>query len=274
MPEGPEVKLMSEGLQKYCEHCCIQNIEIIRGRYIKHGSPEGFSKCMEKLPLRMVKVTSKGKGIFIQLEKNTWIYNTLGMSGSWTHLFDKYCNLKFVLHDTSTQTQKVVYFRDIRNFGHMKFLHQVQDLEKIQNRWGPDIQLETTDLELFCKRTTRYCHKNVTQVLMSQNIISGIGNYIKAEALYRAKISPHRNWEQLTETEIATLFQELKKIVKTSYQLQGNTIRTHQNFGGKEGNFSDLLQVYMKKICPAGFPVKTIKTLDKRTTHWVPEIQK
>ena len=53
---------------------------------------------------------------------------------------------------------------------------------------------------------------------MDQNdIVSGIGNYLSAEILYDAKISPHRQLDKLSNTEKKQLAHSMRKIVKLAY---------------------------------------------------------
>ena len=108
---------------------------------------------------------------------------------------------------------------------------------------------------------------------MNQSVVSGIGNYIKAEALYRAKISPHRLVKEISDESLLLLFNSVKDIMNESYQLQGNTFNTYRNFQSGGGNFSSMLRVYRQDVDSNGYEVVKEKTLDGRTTHWVKEIQ-
>ena len=47
---------------------------------------------------------------------------------------------------------------------------------------------------------------------MSQDLIAGCGNYIKSDALYIAKISPHTNTSKLSGKEINALYKAIKYI--------------------------------------------------------------
>jgi len=274
MPEGPEVKLTAENINFYSKNNKITNCKILCGRYVRHGPPEGYEEFLKKLPLNIIKIYSKGKGIFIELSNDVYIYNTLGMSGSWASTRDKHCGFEFILEKIDDKQSKKLYFRDIRNFGYMKFIHNKNEFIKTLDRWGPDILDKDTNLEIFKERIKKHINKNITKVLMNQSIISGIGNYIKAEALYKSKISPLRTMNSLSDDEVKLLFNSLKEIAESSYKLNGNTIRTYQNFEGVKGNYESLLKVYMKKKDPLGNNVVKITTDDRRTTHWVPEIQK
>jgi formamidopyrimidine-DNA glycosylase len=112
------------------------------------------------------------------------------------------------------------------------------------------------------------------EVLMNQSLIGGIGNYIKAEVLYIAGISPHRLVGTLSDNEFSALNKATLNVVRSSYARRGATISTYKDIDGDEGDFKFYFRVYGRSTCENGFPVVSETTKDKRTTHWVPQIQK
>ena len=105
---------------------------------------------------------------------------------------------------------------------------------------------------------------------MDQKNVSGIGNYLKAECLYDAKISPHRFCCDITTEESNRLFDSCRRIIQLSYQTGGATIKNYRKPNGKKGLYSQRFAVYNQKTAPCGNEVIKEKTLDKRTTHWCP----
>jgi DNA-formamidopyrimidine glycosylase len=280
MPEGVEVKLTSEEVNGYIGGYTLLSMIIVGGRYKRHGPPKNWEDFKSQLPVKLNKVSSKGKGIFFEFDNDWTMYNTLGMSGQWSNTQDKYSVIKFIYskkyenqEGKKSTNLKTIYFRDIRNFGTIKFVYGKEESRKLYDRLGPDMMDESTTLELFRGRLAKYKHKNIVWILMSQHIISGIGNYIKAEVLYRAKISPHRNLEEISDEKITALYYAIKEVMKKSYELQGNSFHTYRNFQSGGGKFYSLLRVYRQEKDPDGRIVIREKTLDGRTTHWVKEIQ-
>jgi endonuclease-8 len=58
--------------------------------------------------------------------------------------------------------------------------------------------------------------REVGDVLLDQSVIAGIGNAIKAEVLFRAKISPWRRLEDLSADEAASLIAATEEVMKVS----------------------------------------------------------
>jgi len=70
MPEGVEVRLTAEEVSKYIINSQLVSIEILSGRYKRHGNPQGFDEITSQLPLTINKVCNKGKGIFFHFDKD------------------------------------------------------------------------------------------------------------------------------------------------------------------------------------------------------------
>ena len=114
---------------------------------------------------------------------------------------------------------------------------------------------------------------NITKFLMDQHNISGIGNYLKSEILYSAKVSPHRNVGSLSEKELKNIYDAAKKISKLSMEQKGMSKSDFRDIDGTKGDFQTMLKVYCLKKDPLGNEVVKEKTKDGRTTHWVPKLQ-
>jgi formamidopyrimidine-DNA glycosylase len=103
--------------------------------------------------------------------------------------------------------------------------------------------------------------KNITVFLTDQKMLSGIGNYLKSEILYYAKISPYKNLEDLSIHKIEKLYEAIKIVPRISYNYNGLST------SNRKGYFDSQLKVYKKS-----FSLKE-KTPDKATTYWKPSEQ-
>jgi formamidopyrimidine-DNA glycosylase len=113
--------------------------------------------------------------------------------------------------------------------------------------------------------------KRICEFLMDQKYFSGIGNYLRAEILYDAKISPYRTLGSLNDSEIETLRQKSLDIIYRSYNCKGLTIYTYKDPDGHTGTF--VCQVYGRDLDPNGHKVLTFSDKNNRTVHWVKEVQ-
>jgi formamidopyrimidine-DNA glycosylase len=108
---------------------------------------------------------------------------------------------------------------------------------------------------------------------MDQSIFSGVGNYIRAEALYLAKLAPKRLANSLSKDEINLLCQSIVEVMETSYKYQGATLLTYKDSYGNEGKYSSLFKVYGRKTDDLGNKIIKETSSEGRTIHWCPAIQ-
>lgn len=267
MPEGAEVKIIGEGLAKFAGGKEISSIIPVSGRYTKNPVP-GLVDTLFKSPQKVVGIGVKGKLIYWILENNSFIFNTLGMTGSWSFSVKSSTRVRIDFDDGTS-----AFFNDPRNFGTLKIVHgKSAFLQKIDSL-GPDMLSEEVSDELFsfCVRTQK--SKAICEALMNQSVVSGVGNYVKAESLYRAKISPHRACSSLSDAELSALNFSIKEVLGLAYQNNGATLRNYKNTSEKDGEATRIFLVYGKKTDLFGNKVIKEETSDGRTTHWVPQVQ-
>jgi formamidopyrimidine-DNA glycosylase len=108
---------------------------------------------------------------------------------------------------------------------------------------------------------------------MDQSIVAGIGNYIKADALWLARLSPNRLVGDCTDEELINLKECVRRVMLESFRSGGATIRTYKNIDGEEGEYGSRFLVYGRKEDIDGNPVIKEDTADGRKTHWCPEVQ-
>ena len=273
MPEGAEVKIIGEGLAKKIGIRRLVNVEAITGRYTKK-SISGLDLLRQKIKTNgSIKVTGvgvKGKLIFWMLSDEIFLLNTLGMTGTWTKMLNhKHARVRFEF-----DVGDPVFFVDSRNFGTIKFIFDKREFVKKLDSLGPDMLSESVTIEQFTAALDKKPHWTLAKVLMNQSILCGIGNYVKAESLYRAKLSPWRIVGSLSSREMKALNQCIQLVLQQAYADHGASITSYKDTDGKNGSAVSRFMVYDKKFDPHGNKVIKEETHDGRITHWVPTVQK
>ncbi len=279
MPEGPEVLLSAELIRPLAVgKTVVAAYSTSNSRYgdSKNGSTElgedynRFIDVSKANPIIVQSVKVRGKFMYWTFNNNWSMFCTFGMSGQWSPQRGKHPCFVFEFSDGTS-----LYFNDPRHFGTVKFSRNLQALSDKLNELGWDPLADKLDNYLkFITATVQKSNKPIAQLLMDQSIFAGVGNYIKAEALYVSKISPWRVGKQLLRDEIKTLCEAIITVMEESYKFQGATIHTYKTVYGEEGKYSSCFKVYNQKQDPLGNQIITEETPDKRTTHWCPAIQK
>lgn len=300
MPEICEVCLTSQYLQKMIgDH--ITKITILHGRYTK-TKIKGIE--LLRFPLSVTNIETKGKFMWITMKtpkKHTiYLMNTFGLTGEWSFEKLKTNNVKFSLEsDKSNRDDYNLYFGDVRNFGTIQFTDDIKILENKLKKLAPDILQTPMHTNEFIEivESSKSQKKNLATILMSQDkssgLISGLGNYLVPEILYRASLSPHRTLSSLSKDEIKKLFSTIKYVLKLCYitnetkyiEHLSEFLKKHKKYikMGKYPNYlSDInigkdkfqFLVYRKKFDDLNNKIIGEEIIKGRTTYWCPSVQK
>jgi len=268
MPEGAECKLAAEGLARALTDRTIVGIEIVSGRYAKKPF-DGYAELVSELPKRVVGAGCHGKFIYILLDGgDSSLWSTLGMTGHWSRGLSSHTRVRLSLDDGTE-----VCYSDTRNFGTLKWSRGRRRLSEKLRTLGPDMLSDDVSHERFQAALLRKPKWTLTEALMDQGIIAGVGNYVKAESLWHARLSPHRKVDSLCQEEFEILNDSIKKVLRDSYQSLGATIKSYKDFEGKKGGYGERFSCYGRELDSDGEEVTREETLDGRTTWWVPTRQ-
>jgi formamidopyrimidine-DNA glycosylase len=299
MPEVVEVRKYADFLKKHLKNNKLINVKILKGRYKTHQPFTGFYKLSNALPLAVKAVKTKGKFIYFIFENDMVLFNTLGLSGGWVyeehnnnfnhpivHEFlnkndvDEYRQKSLDHLNIMFELEKgCLYFFDTLSYGTLK----VETMERLNEKLaklGPDMLDKNTTFEVFTERIDMIADKTrkIANVLMDQRVISGIGNYLRADSLWLSGISPHCKVKNLDKNDLKKLYTAIRSLVWSEYNYKkaislgfiGKTFRRPQMYG------RDFFVYYEKKDIN-GNPVKKEELYEGSQTrfiYWVPAVQK
>eukprot|EP00523_Entomoneis_sp_CCMP467_P005353 CAMPEP_0168763186 /NCGR_PEP_ID=MMETSP0724-20121128/24229_1 /TAXON_ID=265536 /ORGANISM="Amphiprora sp., Strain CCMP467" /LENGTH=730 /DNA_ID=CAMNT_0008812373 /DNA_START=1 /DNA_END=2193 /DNA_ORIENTATION=+ len=229
-------------------------------------------------------IACKGKFVYILLDKGNalgnnadedWqrsIWVTLGMAGRFVsqkvhdqkmtptqqaqaRWYMELIPLKSKQEDGDDRKRIRIYYFDTRNFGTLRFSISASELvDKLQSL-GPDIlsrdgknKSVLTRADFFNLIEKQQPTLNVCKFLMNQQKISGVGNYILAEALYRACIDPYAALQELSSKQREDLYFEVMAVANESFQSQ---LHQQEQKPTAEGISTDIfeLQCYGRDRC-------------------------
>jgi len=273
MPEGPEVKKLVDMLNKLTDKT-IKDITVLGGKYSKKNI-----KDMDKLiNLKIKSINCYGKFIYWEFHNSDIVmFNTLGMTGWWVYDNNIHNNIKFIIDN------QTIYFNDMRNFGNIIVANKEKLIKKLDSL-GADM-FNMNDFDKFKKRLLKKRDDiMICTALLDQNIIAGCGNYLRAEGLYIAKISPFRTVKNISDDELHTLWEilvmlgwyyydEVKgrklKIINDKYKL---ALKYKKTGPSKYKPAEGLFHVYRQKTDSDGNIVSN-KKINDRTIYYVESVQ-
>lgn len=283
MPEGPEVKTITEGLNTLLTGNILTEFVITPKSRYHTKAPDGYNSFLQSMSggtvVKVVSVQCKGKFIWWTFSNGWLLWQTLGMSGGWYHVKKPYVGIE-LSYQSSLGDIKTLYYNDQRHFGTLKFFEPQTAQQEL--RWklqslGPDMLSDTAldfvKFKLIMRKVT-IGKKIISNAIVDQSIISGVGNYLRSEALYKAGINPHRLISSLSDTELEALFNAIRNTIRDSYKTGGASIRHYSDINNTPGTFEFSMAVYGKTKDPEGYTVLAEKIgKDTQTTYWVAEKQ-
>lgn len=214
MPEGPEVLDYYNFIKPFFKDNTLHNIEIMSGKYMKKGLVN-FDILKDKLPCKINDITIKGKTIFIKLDNKYGLVITHGMSGYWSDENEKHTRIKFELTDKVN-----IFYVDPRNFGTIIVCLNEEELYFRESKLGPYIFDEKMTYKLFYSRLNKKPKSKIAIALLDQNLISGIGNYLRCDILWYSKINGEKRIGDLTDFEKLILYKSSINICKYNANLE------------------------------------------------------
>jgi len=274
MPEGPEVNVMTEFLNKYYKNCDIKMINILSGRYIdKNKTINMFDDLIKDLPIKINDYKCHGKFMYWVLEKDWYIFLTLGLKGRISiGDLEKHNRLQFIT------TCGDFYFRDQLNNGTIHIYKGKKELDIKLKKLGIDLlqtNMSNKDIIEYCKKKYNKKRKKddyIADILLDQKFLAGVGNYIRADSLYCAKISPFRKFLDINDDEFIKLIKCIKDIMTNSYEKQISNISEKYKYENIASFYIPL--VYSRKITDKNEKVENEKMkFQNRTIWYVPSVQ-
>ncbi len=170
-------------------------------------------KARELEGRRVLDVEAYGKNLFIRLDDETTLYSHLRMTGSW-HIYQP----------TEPWQKPERYMKvalDVGDFMIVCFSAPQVELWRTEALardpriagLGPDILQDDFDISLVTQEFLRRSEYPLGEAVMSQRLVSGIGNIYKSETLFVCGADPFAQVKRFTEDEIRTVLKVARDLM-------------------------------------------------------------
>lgn len=270
---------MASTLNKYVAGRYITNLKLFpttKSTYYPQGFP-GMDRIA--YPIKIISITSRGKKIIFTLEfpdkSIRWLISFLGMTGGWYFSQQGHPSISLDISDSpEKKAEWTLHYDDTIKYGLLDLCHTEAEYDNIMKKVGPDILLDNITREQYIKavRNPRFGKgKMICDFMMEQERFSGVGNYLRAEILYRARVYPGIPLNQLTDEQIGYIHYFTILIPREVLQYKGLTISDFKTPLLEEGTYP--VQAYGRDKDPYGNPVEKHDFEGKgRKCHWVPMV--
>lgn len=203
-------------------------------------------------------VEARGKHLIAHFSGDLVLHSHLGMNGRWFIAADgrlpygkpwlRLANGRGIASQNGGKILRIVTESKLRNDPSLR-------------RLGPDPLRPGFDAEVAAQRLrSGAALREIGDALLDQELIAGLGNVIRVEALFRARVSPWRKVSDLSDDELLAVVNENKNVMDISMA---------------KGRRPVAIYKAQRKGCPScGGPVSSRgQGDDNRTAFWCPRCQ-
>lgn len=238
MPELPEVETYARYFARHALNRRIARVDVLDERILGEIRKDTFVRKLKGCAFTSVR--RHGKHLFAlatcDAQPATWLHLHFGMTGDLAYS-----------RDAPPRFAKIVFafdggmhlaFEDMRLFGLADLVDSPDDFIR-ERGLGPD----PLDPAFTPKRFAALLEGRrgaVKSLLMSQEIIAGLGNLYVDETLYQTSVHPRRPVDRLKEAEVRAIFTAIRRILRETIarhareaELPGTYLIHHREVGDR-----------------------------------------
>ena len=268
MPELPEVETVRIRLEPKLVGRTFERVRIDDTRLVRPYEPMEVAAELEGEHVSALE--RRGKYLIVRFSSGRSLLIHLRMTGSLRHgpagsLEDDPHRRAVVRLDDGSD----VAYRDVRRFGTWLLLEPGELDAYLDERLGSEpLADEFTPAELRGRLAGR--RAPVKAALLDQRTLAGMGNIYADEALWRARIHPHRPAGDLSAAEVRRLHPAIRAALAVGLERQGSTLRDYRLPDGDSGSMQNEFKVYGREGEPCdrcGTPIEKTRAGGRGTWH-------
>jgi endonuclease VIII len=196
-------------------HRTARNLQALVGEKLEVETPHPRARLTgvaERLDgRRLMRVEAVGKNLLLRFEDGLVLRSHLRMKGRWQ-----------VLERNGDGARRGMPWLVLRGEKTEAVLWHgpVLELDESHVRsLGPDILADPLDIDaMMSKFRAADRRTSIGEALLDQRLVAGIGNLWRAEALWRARISPWRKLGDVADDELRTVLTEAAQLMRRSLE--------------------------------------------------------
>lgn len=218
MPEGPEIRRAADQLRRVLAG--RQSVEV---RFADERFPH-LQRIGARLTGRTIAaVEPRGKAMLTHFDSGLSIYSHNQLYGEWA------------IYRGTPPPSHLQTRLTIRTATHSAILYSASEIAVVKTadlprhpyiaRLGVELLDPATTLPLVCTQVdaVRFARRNLAALLLDQGFLAGIGNYLRSDILFVAKLHPSVRLGELKAAQRASLARAALTLTRQSYRIHGVT---------------------------------------------------
>ena len=271
MPELPEVETVKRVLLPIVKGRTIKDVEVLRKTIVNNLENEFISFLKNETVLDMSRI---GKFLIFHLTNDKVLISHLRMEGKYIELLENEDNTKYARVVFHLDNGHKLCYDDSRSFGRMIMSNEKDYLnEKEIAKLGPE-PFDVDDVNPLLEKAKRISLP-IKTALLSQELITGLGNIYVDEVLFASKIHPLTPAKLINKNEWEKIISESKRILAEAIELGGSTIKSYHPGKDINGEFQTRLLAYgrNRQICVLRHAFMRFIKVNGRGTTFCPRCQ-
>lgn len=257
MPEGHTILRTARSLAQWLE-----------GRTVtaaRTTAPPAQAAVHRLVGRTVTQVEARAKHLLIRFDSGVTLHTHMGMTGAW-HVYRAGERWRKPAHQARVVLEAGDRLAVCFNAPTVELLaKRGEELHPALARLGPDILAEPAPdhAEVRRRLSARPPETPIGQVLLDQQVVSGIGNIYRSEALFACKLHPAAPWSALDDRALDALLDAAARLMRAAVDGKDGGSRSYQVYG-RAG-----------RPCPrCRTPIATAKLGDPpRDAFWCPTCQ-
>ena len=224
MPEGPEIFRAARALHQTVAN---QPIRLV----LSYPKLRSRAKALADVPI--VRVSARSKAILTEFADGTVLYSHNQLYGEWRiHAPDEPLAARQVRLCIETADARAVLY-SATDFAWLRVGEE--DKHAYIAKLGPEVLSRDVSANMLATRLAEFPRRIVADALLDQNVIAGLGNYLRADILFVAGVDPRVRIAQLAPAALLKIASACKKLTARSVKQCGvvrplaEYIASHQN---------------------------------------------
>lgn len=216
MPEGPTIRNTADLLRDALVDQAITRFH----SPLKKAAAEGWAEKISGQDVRAVR--SHGKNLFIDFANGWTLYTHMLMWGAW-HVYDQGAPRRKEARKARLVLETTTHCAVLFSAPVCQLLHTSELSTHPTSALGPDLLAEhfgPNERAEIRRRLEAQGDASIGEAIMNQTVMAGIGNILKSEILFAARIHPERVAASLND-------EEFDRIIVTSQDMMRRAYDTH-----------------------------------------------
>ncbi|QEA38183.1 endonuclease VIII [Pistricoccus aurantiacus] len=271
MPEGPEIRREADRLAKVLVDERLEDVSFGLPRLVQYESR--LAGCTVSA------IDTRGKALLTRFDNGLTLYSHNQLYGRWyvcqrDGYPDTGRSLRVALH-TATHSALLYSASDIEVLDEDELAQQ-----PFLRRAGPDLLSEDLSAKAVAERLrgSRFRRRALQALYLDQSFIAGVGNYLRSEILFHARVAPGASPQKLDDTAIARLGRSTMIIGRRAYRTAGITnppsrVRALKAQGYKRADYRFAVFAREDRPCYRCGSLIRRTTASSRRLYWCPVCQ-